>query len=316
MLPSSKPTFFCLIGPTASGKTALAIELVQRLPLEIISVDSAMVYRGMNIGTAKPTADLLRIAPHHLIDIRDPKETYSVGQFCIDAIQLIQEIIDRGKIPLFVGGTMMYFNALLNGLAMLPPANHLLREQMQQRAKKEGWLKLHKELTDIDPQGAAKIMPTDGTRIQRALEVYWMTGKTLSQWHLETHPNYSYSATVLKIVPPNRAILHQRIHDRFEDMMAQGFLKELNDLYERGDLSPALPALRSAGYKEGWAYLSGHLSLDSMIELAITATRQLAKRQITWLKKWPHAYVIEDTQQEICSIEEHIQKVFLHHPSD
>lgn len=284
----SLPSILCIMGPTASGKTPLAIELAQRLPCEIISVDSAMVYKGMDIGTAKPDANILRQVPHHLIDIADPKESYSAGQFRRDALNCIDAIVAKGKLPLLVGGTMMYFRILHQGLAALPTANAEVRAQLQQRAEKIGWDEMHAELAKIDPQAATRIHARDTQRIQRALEVYLLTGKTISSWQQEeTSPLSNYHITNLALAPNDRGFLHARIATRFQQMLEQGFLKEVEALFKRGDLTAELPSIRSVGYRQAWEYLEGKLTLSEMIEKSITATRQLAKRQLTWLRSWP-----------------------------
>ncbi len=276
------------MGPTASGKTPLAVELVQHFPFEIVSVDSAMVYRGMDIGTAKPDSATLKMAPHRLINIVDPSEPYSAGQFRHDALREIKNIHAQEKIPLLVGGTMMYFRALTQGLAHLPQANAATRAELQLRAKQEGSEKLHAELSQVDPVAAAKIHANDAQRIQRALEVFRLTGKPISQLQSEaTHPLSNYTVYYFALVPHDRAQLHARIAERFHQMLAQGFIEEVKKLYARGDLTPDLPSMRSVGYRQAWEYLAGKISDDEMCEQAIAATRQLAKRQLTWLRSWP-----------------------------
>lgn len=282
------PPLFCLMGPTASGKTPLAIELVKRFPFEIISVDSAMVYKGMDIGTAKPDAAILKIAPHRLIDIADPRDAYSAGQFREDALREIEEIFKKGRFPLLVGGTMLYFHVLINGLAPLPKRDGELREIFQKRIQEEGIAKLHEELEKIDPEAARKIHANDSQRIQRALEVYWQTGKPISKWQKEgTEALAQFNVCALALMPTDRQKLHEKIAKRFEIMLEMGFIKEVERLFARGDLSQDLPSIRSVGYKEAWEYLSGEISEVSMQEKAIIATRQLAKRQLTWLRSWP-----------------------------
>jgi tRNA dimethylallyltransferase len=285
---STLPFIICLMGPTAAGKTPLAVQLVQQFPFEIVSVDSAMIYRGMDIGTAKPTSGVLKIAPHRLIDIRDPAEVYSAGQFREDALREIDDIIAHGKIPLLVGGTMMYFRVLQQGIARLPQADKKLRDALQLQADTEGWEALHAKLTVIDPDAAARIHTRDGQRIQRALEVFMLTGKTITAWHAEdTSPLSNYQVFNLAIAPTERASLHERIALRFWQMMEMGFMDEVRGLYQRGDLHPDLPSIRSVGYRQGWEHLSGHLTYEEMCEKTIAATRQLAKRQLTWLRSWP-----------------------------
>ncbi len=276
----------CLMGPTASGKTQLAVQLVQQFPFEIISVDSAMVYREMNIGTAKPTADILKIAPHRLIDIRDPKEIYSTAQFCEDAWQAIADIAAQGKIPLLVGGTMMYFRSLQQGLSILPRADIHIRENISNEAKKMGWAALHEQLKKIDVHAAERIHPNDSQRIQRALEVYQLTGKNLTTWQQEGKLSHAYQVYNIAIAPSERAVLHERIAKRFTEMLRLGFVDEVKKLYERGDLSLDLPSIRSVGYRQIWEYFLGKYTFDEMCERGIIATRQVAKRQLTWLRHW------------------------------
>lgn len=276
----------CLMGPTASGKTQLAVEMVQRFPCEIISVDSAMIYRAMDIGTAKPTADILKIAPHRLINLLDAAQVYSAGQFCQDALKEIEEIQSRGKVPLLVGGTMLYFRVLQRGIAPLPFAHSIVREKLQAQAKKEGWKALHAKLTRVDPQAASRISVTDQQRIQRALEVYEMTGKPLSILQADTQPSKKHFIC-FAIAPSDRKLLHQHIEDRLQQMFAQGFVEEVERLFKRGDLHVDLPSMRTVGYRQIWAYLAGKISEGEMRQQALFATRQLAKRQWTWLRSWP-----------------------------
>lgn len=277
----------CLMGPTAAGKTDIAVELTQRLPCDIISVDSALVYRGLDIGTAKPTPDILKIAPHRLIDIRDPADPYSVGQFCVDAKREIQLILQRGRIPLLVGGTMMYFNALQRGISELPTANPAMRAEITARAEASSWESLHAELTKIDPTAAARIHSNDAQRIQRALEVYYLTGMTLTDCFAQQQ---SFSAEWpmlnLAIAPTDRSYLHQRIEQRFIQLIQRGFIEEVEQLRARNDLDLDTPSMRAVGYRQVWEYLNGALTKQEMIEQGIAATRQLAKRQLTWLRNW------------------------------
>jgi len=282
-----KPAIICLMGPTASGKTPLAVELVQRLPCEIISVDSAMIYRGMDIGTAKPDAETLRIAPHRLIDFLDPAEIYSAGKFCEDALREIEIIHAQEKIPLLVGGSMMYFHVLQQGLAALPKADPALRAELTLRAEREGWAALHEELARVDSEAASKINPNDSQRIQRALEVYLLTGKTITEWQGKNiHPLSAYDICNIALSPANRTHLHERIAKRFDQMLALGFIDEVKQLYDRADLGPHLPSIRSVGYRQIWDYLAGKSRHEEMCDQALAATRQLAKRQITWLGSW------------------------------
>lgn len=277
----------CLMGPTASGKTALAIALSQQLNVEIISVDSALVYRGMNIGTAKPTAEELAMAPHHLLDIRDPADSYSAADFRQDALQLINDIQHRGNIPLLVGGTMMYFKALLEGISVLPPADAKVRQQLEAQAREQGWAVLHQQLAEVDPVAAARIHPNDPQRINRALEVYRLTGQSLTALTAEKTEPFPFTVHQFAIAPTDRALLHQRIAQRFMVMLEQGFEQEVQILRQRSDLHIDLPSMRCVGYRQMWHYLNGEDSYVQMVEKGIAATRQLAKRQLTWLRGWP-----------------------------
>lgn len=278
----------CLMGPTASGKTPLAIALAAHFPVNIISVDSAMVYRGMDIGTAKPDAETLKLAPHRLIDLIDPVEAYSAGRFCQDALNEIKATHAEGRIPLLVGGTMMYFRSLLQGIAGMPSADADIRANLEERAQSAGWEALHAELAGIDPIAAKRIHPNDSQRIQRALEVYLISGKTITEWQQQdTSPLSDMRVHCMAIAPRERAVLHARIAQRFDAMLQQGFLDEVRALYARGDLSPAMPSIRSVGYRQAWSYLAGEIDQATMREQAIIATRQLAKRQLTWLRSWP-----------------------------
>jgi tRNA dimethylallyltransferase len=282
-----KSKIICLMGPTASGKTDLAVELTRHLPCAIISVDSAMVYRGMDIGTAKPSPELLAEVPHRLIDIRDPHDAYSAADFCKDALFEINTLLTEEKIPLLVGGTMLYFRALQQGLSSLPAANAKVRAQLLLDAEKEGWESLHTRLKQIDPESALRIHPNDPQRLQRALEVYLVSGKTLTQHCLEdARRPIDFDVLNLAIAPNDRSILHDRIHQRFEKMLSQGFIEEVDGFFKRGDLSPDLPSMRAVGYRQVWDYLAGNSDHDQMQERATAATRQLAKRQLTWLRSW------------------------------
>lgn len=278
----------CLIGPTASGKTQLALQLVQQFPFEIISVDSAMVYRGMDIGTAKPTAEMLCIAPHRLINIRDPAEAYSAAQFRRDALREVTDILANGKTPLLVGGTMLYFHTLQHGLAEMPAANQALREELAADGEAHGWPVLHERLRNVDPHAADRIHPHDSQRIQRALEVYELTGKNLTAWQQKQSTGLeNYKIYNVAIVPSDRTLLHERIVQRFFTMLATGLIDEVKSLFARSDLTLQTPAIRSVGYRQVWEYLQGKYSWDEMREKGIIATRQLAKRQFTWLRHWP-----------------------------
>ncbi|OBW94181.1 tRNA dimethylallyltransferase [Gallibacterium genomosp. 3] len=281
-----KPLAIFLMGPTASGKTGLAIQLSKQLPCEIISVDSALIYRGMDIGTAKPTPQELAETPHRLIDIKDPAESYSAADFRLDALQAMQEISDNGKIPLLVGGTMLYYKALLEGLSPLPQANPEIRSQIEEKAQKFGWQALHQELTKVDPQSASRIHPNDPQRINRALEVYYLTGKSLTELTEQKGEPLPYQLLQFAIAPQDRSILHQRIELRFQQMLEQGFIQEVEKLYQRKDLHLDLPSIRCVGYRQAWEFLQGKYDYDEMVYRSICATRQLAKRQITWLRGW------------------------------
>ncbi len=276
----------CLYGPTAAGKTGLAIELSQQLGADIISVDSALIYRGMDIGTAKPTAAELARAPHRLIDICDPAERYSAAQFAADARREIDAILAKGRIPLLVGGTMMYFKTLLEGMSELPEADAAVREKLTQRLETQGSEVLHAELSRIDPTSAARIHPNDPQRLIRALEVYEVSGKSLTELTQTRSGALPYPAVQLAVAPLDRKVLHDRIALRFRQMLEQGFLDEVKALRARGDLHLDLPALRSVGYRQAWQYLDGDIDYETMVDKGIFATRQLAKRQLTWLRKW------------------------------
>lgn len=280
-----QPTVICLMGPTASGKTAISLQLAKELNAEIVSVDSAMVYRGLDIGTAKPVNELLQV-PHHLIDICDPSKIYSVAQFLDDASKAIARILANGKIPLLVGGTMLYFKALQRGLAPLPRANSELRNQLNLEAQQIGWEQMHAKLAKVAPQTARLIKSTDSQRIQRALEVYQLTGLSLSELWREAHKTLPYHFINVALWPEERGLLHDRIALRFQEMIKAGFYEEVKKLYDRGDLHADLPAIRSVGYRQMWEYLKGNYTQQEMEERAVAATRQLAKRQLTWLRRF------------------------------
>ncbi|HET8816608.1 MAG TPA: tRNA (adenosine(37)-N6)-dimethylallyltransferase MiaA [Pseudidiomarina sp.] len=283
-----KPHVICLYGPTAAGKTGLAIALTKRLPCDIISVDSALIYRGMDIGTAKPTAAELAQAPHRLINICDPAQSYSAAEFARDARREIESIIKAGRIPLLVGGTMLYFKALLEGMSKLPSANPELRVRLQRRLDVEGAAALHRELQQIDPVSAERIHPHDPQRLLRALEVYHDTGQSLTALTQERHGALTHPVLQLAVAPQHRATLHERIEQRFRVMVEHGLIAEVESLRNRSDLHLDLPALRCVGYRQVWQYLDGEFGWDEMIDRGIFATRQLAKRQLTWLRKWPN----------------------------
>jgi tRNA dimethylallyltransferase len=285
------------MGPTASGKTTLAVDLVKRYPMDIISVDSALVYRGMTIGTAKPDAEVLAVAPHRLIDIRDPAVPYSAAEFRDDALSAMAEITGQGRIPLLVGGTFLYFRALQSGLSDMPAADPDTRARLEATAKREGWAALHARLSVVDPDSAARIKATDPQRIQRALEVYELSGRPMSAFHAQTvAKDFPYRVLKLALIPGNRALLHTRIEARFRQMLAAGLIDEVRKLRGRGGISAELPAMRAVGYRQVWRFLSGQLSYEAMVEQTIIATRQYAKRQLTWLRSESglHCLVAED----------------------
>lgn len=284
------PLAIFIMGPTASGKTDLAIELRKHLPVDLISVDSAQIYRQLDIGSAKPDIRTLTDHPHRLIDIRNPAEAYSVAEFLRDAKQHMTEITAKGRIPLLVGGSMLYFKILLEGLSDLPEADQGVRDEIQRHADEFGWPSLYDELQQIDPQTAKKLHPNHSQRIQRALEVHQLTGLSMSELQAAATNNGigdHYKVVQFSLIFSDRALLHWRIEQRFEQMMARGLVAEVNDLYQRGDLHPNLPSMRAAGYQQIWQHLEGHCSLDEAVQKSIVASRQLAKRQITWLRNWP-----------------------------
>ncbi|WP_263322452.1 tRNA (adenosine(37)-N6)-dimethylallyltransferase MiaA [Endozoicomonas sp. Mp262] len=288
------------MGPTASGKTDLAIALSEIMPCELISVDSALVYKGMDIGTAKPEPEVLAKAPHRLISFLDPSEAYSAAEFREDALREMTQITARGKIPLLVGGTMLYFKVLRDGLARLPSADKTIRDQILEEANSHGWTYLHTQLAEIDPQAADRINPTDTQRLQRALEVFRATGRPLSAWHNEQQKtSLPYNVINLAIAPADRAILHERIARRFKLMIENGFEQEVRALYQRGDLNTAMPSIRAVGYRQMWSWLDGELTWEGMVEKGIIATRQLAKRQLTWLRSWPNVNWLDSLSPDI-----------------
>ena len=275
---------YCLLGPTCSGKSRLALALAERLPIEIVSVDSAQVYRGMDIGTAKPSLAERAKVRHHLVDVLDPDARYSAGRFRSDAIHAVQDILSRERVPLLVGGTMLYYRALVAGLDELPAADAGIRRQIDVEAAQIGWPALHAELARIDPQAAGRIQPGDSQRIQRALEVWRLSGKPISSWQTATTAPLPFALKAFAIVPPDRALLHQRIADRFDAILKAGLVDELKSLRKRYALGADLPSMRCVGYRQAWAHLEGEYGLGEMRERAIAATRQLAKRQLTWLR--------------------------------
>lgn len=277
----------CLMGPTASGKTALAIELVQRLPLEIINVDSAQIYREMDIGTGKPDAETLRIAPHRLISFLDPSQTYSAARFRSDAIREMASIREAGKVPLLVGGTMLYFKALRDGLSVLPQASAEVRAAITEIAARQGWSEVHARLSEVDPVAAKRIHPNDPQRLQRALEVFMLSGRSMTELQANSvDAAVSENLLFVSIQPSQRSVSHARIEKRFRQMVADGLVREVSRLYARGDLHAGLPSVRSVGYRQVWQYLDDEIGFDAMVQSGIIATRQLAKRQVTWLRSW------------------------------
>ena len=290
MAADRRPIAIALMGPTASGKTALAMEWAQRLQGEIVSVDSALVYRGLDIGAAKPEAAMLAAVPHHLIDVREPWQPYSAAEFAADARAALETIAARGRIPILAGGTGLYFQALLEGLAPMPEADPVIRAAIASEAAEKGWPALHAELAQVDPRAAAKIKATDPQRIQRALEVFRLSGKPISQWQaMPARDRLPFRVLKLVLSPRDRAVLHQRIESRFDAMLAAGFLEEVHRLRDLPQLQAVdkpldLPAIRAVGYRQAWEYLDGAIAEAEFRDRAIFATRQLAKRQLTWLR--------------------------------
>jgi tRNA dimethylallyltransferase len=321
------PPVIFIMGPTASGKTDLALQLCQHLPCDIISVDSAMIYRGMDIGTAKPSAAELALAPHRLIDICDAADSYSAADFRRDALIEMAEITAAGRIPLLVGGTMMYFKALLHGMSDLPSANPQVREQLVQQAQVQGWEALHRELAAADPVAARLIHPNNRQRLIRALEVQRLTGQPISSfwqappaatanvadasaadnenytyftgWQADAGSSLPYTITQLVVAPQQRQILHDRINQRFLTMLDAGLLSEVEGLMARGDLDPSMPSMRCVGYRQAWEHLSGQCDHTAFVDKGVAATRQLAKRQLTWLRKWPDALWLGSDNKDI-----------------
>ncbi len=292
--PAGRPPIVFLMGPTATGKTAIAIELVRRGPFEIVSVDSAQVYRGLDIGSAKPPPEVLRRAPHRLVDICDPAERYNAGRFRADALVEIAAIVDAGRVPLLVGGTMLYFRALEDGLAPMPPADPSVRAALDTEAAARGWPALHARLAQVDPDAAGRIHPNDRQRIQRALEVYELSGRPISAWQ-RCSLRTPLADRVLRyaVAPPSRAVLWQRIEKRLDSMICAGFVDEVERLARRGDLNDDSPSMRAVGYRQFWQHVTGRATVDEARERAIVATRRLAKRQMTWLRSLPDVHWID-----------------------
>jgi tRNA dimethylallyltransferase len=321
---SALPFHLCLAGPTASGKTAAALALAQRHPVEIISVDSALVFRGMDIGTAKPSAAELAAVPHHLINIRDPLNAYSAAEFVRDAQALIADISARGKLPVLAGGTMLYFKALFDGLDDMPAAHPEVRAAIEAEAAQRGWPALHAELAAIDPITAARLAPADSQRIQRALEVFRVSGKPLSYFHSAQSAIKSEAAgaistgasTLISLEPTDRAWLHARIAQRFDAMLELGLLDEVRNLRARGDLHRDLPSMRCVGYRQAWEALDGDWPLAELRERGLAATRQLCKRQITWLRSMPERQIIAcdqaGAQDRVLALAERLMAVHAH----
>jgi tRNA dimethylallyltransferase len=298
MMATQSPTALFILGPTASGKTALTLALAQQQPIEIISVDSALVYRGMDIGTAKPSRAEQAICPHHLIDIIEPTEAYSAAQFAADAQRLIHEIHARGRLPVLVGGTMLYVKALLEPLTELPESDAQIRAQIDAQAADLGWPAMHAQLAQIDPITAARIEPNDAQRINRALEIFHISGKPMAEWLAEdtTTHELSFKPILTALIPEPRAILHERINQRFVTMLNEGFLDEMRTLRARGDLHLGLPSMRCVGYRQAWEHLDGAYGYDELIEKGQAATRQLAKRQMTWIRGMSQIQVFDSAK--------------------
>ncbi|MGE0113329.1 MAG: tRNA (adenosine(37)-N6)-dimethylallyltransferase MiaA [Steroidobacteraceae bacterium] len=309
---SALPAAILLMGPTAAGKTDLAVALAARYPVELISVDSALVYRGMDIGTGKPNAEALSRCPHHLVDILDPGESYSAGQFVRDVTALIADIRARGRVPLLVGGTMLYFRALLRGIAAMPEADPAFRSILEQRAAQLGWPALHAELTERDPLTAARVGPNDAQRIQRALEVMHLTGRPMSAVQAEARPPLPELQFVsIGLSPADREALYARIETRFHQMMRVGFLDEVRRLFERPDLHRELPAMRAVGYRQLWRHLAGECSLEAALQQGILATRHLARRQLIWMRAEPALQWVDSTADDaLIQVERKISRVF------
>ena len=290
---------FALLGPTASGKSHLAIEIAERAPVEIVSMDSAQVYRGLDIGTAKPSAEERRRVPHHLVDLLDADRSYSTGRWRADAIAAIRQILAKGRVPLIVGGTMLYYRALVGGLDVLPQADPAVRAEIDADAAARGWPALHAELERVDPKSARRISPGDTQRIQRALEVWRLTGKPLSALQGVTRAELPFALKAFALVPAERELLHERIARRFDAMLKAGLVDELEQLRSRYRLTPGMPSMRAVGYRQVWQYLDGEIGEETMREQAIAATRQLAKRQLTWLRSFREVERIADDARSL-----------------
>ena len=305
------------MGPTTSGKTGMAVELVQRFGFDIINVDSAQVYRGMDIGTGKPDRATLNEVPHRLLDIKDPSEPYSASDFRVDALNEIAHILSVGKTPLLVGGTMLYFKVLRDGLAAMPQADAGVRVEIDSIAKEKGWEEVHQWLESVDPKSAARIHPNDLQRLQRALEIYLISGKPMSQFYMEDqarkaqeNESLPFNLHFFAIQPADRELLHQKIEIRFRQMLAEGLLEEVSGLFQRNDLNETLPSIKSVGYRQVWQHLAGDLSYDAMVERSIIATRQLAKHQLTWLRSWENLRSLDDpSDKSIDSVLKYVESI-------
>ena len=299
---ANKPNVICLMGPTASGKTALAIDLLQQHPFQIVSVDSAQIYRQMDIGTGKPDKITLARAPHRLIDFIDPAVPYSASQFRSDAFREIDEILAVGDTPLLVGGTMLYFRVLRDGLARMPEADPQVRAEIEKLATEQGWIAVHRQLEAVDPAAAARIHPNDPQRLQRALEVYRVSGQSMTSLHAEMQMRQEaelpYNLHFFAIQPEDRGVLHSHIQRRFLQMLEEGLVEEVQALRSRGDLNNQFSSIKSVGYRQVWQYLDGEIDYDAMVEKSIIATRQLAKRQLTWLRSWPSLQSLRDSSTQ------------------
>lgn len=294
----SKPLALVILGPTASGKSALSLELAKRFPVEIISMDSALVYRGMDVGTAKPTLEERAVCPHHLIDIRDIGESYSAADFLEDAVRLVKEIRARGRYPLIVGGTMLYAKALRDGINEMPSTSPEVRMAVASEAETLGWPAMHAQLAEVDPQTAARLSPNDSQRIGRALEVYRMTGRPLSAFHAEASKAPPFETLTVGLLPQDRKTLHQRIEERFDLMLADGFLDEMRQLMQREDYDPESPAMRAVGYRQAIDFLEGRTDWAGFHLAGVAATRQLAKRQMTWMRSMPDVTLLDPLKEE------------------